>query len=320
MLNLHLLRIFLYVAEQKSFSRAAELMYISQPAISRGVQELERQLHTTLIDRSGPCIRLTEAGTVLFRHAQQLFAIERSAERALSELNDLSQGHLAIGASTTIGIYLLPRLLGEFQRRYRGLKLFLDIGNTLQILERLHTTPLDIAFVEGPVHAEQVICSMWRSDLLVPICAPDHHLLQEQDLTVQMALAEPFLIREAGSGTREVIESEFTQAGWEMNIAMELGSTEAIKQAVAAGLGISILSRATLDQELALGRLSLLNLPELCFTRSLIQVEVRDRPRSRALSAFLDFMAQESSSFSADGAAYGYTSWGRTMTPKSCIK
>src|SRR5690242_9690611 len=142
-MNLHLLRLFATVAEQGSFSRAASLLYISQPAISKGVQELERQLGTTLLDRSGRGVALTEAGETLLPHAQHLFAVERAAETALEQLEGLERGQLAIGASSTIGIYLLPPLLGRFRQRYPGIRLFLDIGNTQQIGERLRMTPLD---------------------------------------------------------------------------------------------------------------------------------------------------------------------------------
>lgn len=292
MLNLHLLRMFMAVAEHGSFSRAGEKLHISQPAVSKAVQELERQLHTTLLDRSGRTPTLTEAGALLLRHAQQLFAVERAAEYALEELASLERGHLAVGASSTIGIYLLPALMGTFHRRYPGVRLFLDIGNTQQITERLHTTPLDIAFVEGPVHTPDLAVEPWQNDVLVLIAAPDHPLTRHPAPAAADALAYPFLVREQGSGTREVVEAAMHERGLHREIAMELGSTEAIKQAVAAGLGLAVVSTATIAQERELGRLAVLHIPELTVQRTLTRLEVHGRPHSRALDAFLAVVAE----------------------------
>jgi DNA-binding transcriptional LysR family regulator len=285
-MNLHLLRLFATVAEQGSFSRAASMLYISQPAISKGVQELERQLGTALLDRSGRGVTLTEAGATLFQHAQQLFAVERAAEAALEQLEGLERGQLAIGASSTIGIYLLPPLLGRFRQRYPGIRLFLDIGNTQQIGERLRTTPLDTVFVEGPVDLPHTDVRPWRDDRLVVIAAPDHWLVGQRNVPIHVALAEPFVLREQGSGTRNVIEQALRERGVALRITMELGSTEAIKQVVSAGLGLAIVSEATIALELLAGRLAILDVPELTLGRVLTQLHVVGRPPSRALQAF----------------------------------
>ncbi len=285
-MNLHLLRLFATVAEQGSFSRAASLLYISQPAISKGVQELERQLGTALLDRSGRGVALTEAGTTLFQHAQQLFAVERAAETALEQLEGLERGQLAIGASSTIGIYLLPPLLGRFRQRYPGIRLFLDIGNTQQIGERLRTVPLDAVFVEGPVDLPHTDVTPWRDDTLVVIAAPDHWLVGQRNVPIHAALAEPFVLREQGSGTRAIIEQTLRSRNVALKIVMELGSTEAIKQVVSAGLGLAIVSEATIALELLAGRLAILDVPELTLGRVLTQLHVVGRPPSRALQAF----------------------------------
>ncbi|HEU5015431.1 MAG TPA: LysR substrate-binding domain-containing protein [Roseiflexaceae bacterium] len=285
-MNLHLLRLFATVAEQGSFSRAASLLYISQPAISKGVQELERQLGTTLLDRSGRGVALTEAGETLLPHAQHLFAVERAAETALEQLEGLERGQLAIGASSTIGIYLLPPLLGRFRQRYPGIRLFLDIGNTQQIGERLRMTPLDTVFVEGPVDLPHTEVTPWRDDTLVVIAAPDHPLAGKQRMPLDNVLAEPFVLREGGSGTRYVIEQALRERGITLKITMELGSTEAIKQVVSAGLGLAIVSEATIALELQAERLAVLDVPELTLGRVLTQLHVVGRPPSRALQAF----------------------------------
>jgi DNA-binding transcriptional LysR family regulator len=285
-LNLHLLRIFAAVAELGSFSRAATTLYISQPAVSKAVAELERQLGIALIDRSSRAVRLTEAGALLCSYAQQLFATERAAEKALAQLQGLEAGSLAVGASSTIGIYLLLPLIGEFHRRYPQLRLFLDIGNTQQIVERLRSSPLDIAFVEGPVEVPDLLIEPWREDTLVVIAPPDHPLAHGGPVALEWLLEDPFVLRELGSGTREVIEATLRARGRLLRVEMELGSTEAIKRAVRAGLGLAIVSVVTIEIELAIGHLVVLDVPDLVMRRQLTRLSVVGRPPSPALMAF----------------------------------
>jgi DNA-binding transcriptional LysR family regulator len=289
-----LVRLFTAVVDAGSFRGAADVLAISQPAVSRGVQELERQVGTALIDRTARPLALTDAGRVLHEHAMEIFAIERSAEVALGELDDVARGQLAIGASTTIGIYLLPELLGVFQRKSPGVGLFLDIGNTALIVDHLRTTPLDFVFVEGPVApSTDLLVEPWREDVLVPIAAPGHPLAARGPIPVADLLAAPFIMREAGSGTREVVDAAMRGFNVAPPVAMELGSTEAIKQAVAAGLGISIVSTAAIRQELALGGLIVLDVPGLRIRRILTRIRMAQRPQSRAARAFLALSSTE---------------------------
>lgn len=288
MLNLHLVRAFSAVADTGSFSRAAEALHVSQPAVSRAVAELEHQVGAPLLDRSGRRVTTTDAGALLHEHALRLFAIERSAETALAEVAGLARGQLTVGASTTIGIYLLPTVLGSFHHRHPGIRLVLDIGNTAQVVARLRTTPLDVAFVEGPVEATDLEIVPWRPDRLVVIAASGHPFAGRGPVSIDDLLGELFVLRERGSGTRDVVDEALHGLGREVRVAMELGSTEAVKQAVAASLGVSIVPTATIEQELALGRLAILDVPELVVTRTLSRVTIAGRPVSRALGAFLE--------------------------------
>lgn len=289
-MNLHLLRIFSTVAECGGFSQAAEALYISQPAVSKGVQELERQLATKLLDRSGHKVVLTEAGSLLQQHARQIFALEHSAEVALEQLHGLERGQLALGGSHTTGTYLLPPILGMFHRRYPGVKLSLEIANTQQVVEHLLAGMLDTAFVEGPVQESGVVIQPWRVDKLIVIAAPDHPLVHQQPITLNQLLMEPFIIRESGSGTRAVLEQALRERNAQIQIAMELGSNQAVKQAVSAGLGISIVSEATIIVALKAGMLAALEVPEFVLTRMLTQVFVASRPPSRAQTAFQELL------------------------------
>ncbi len=285
-LNLHLLRIFAAVAEYRNFSRAAESLYISQPAVSRAVQELETQVGLALLDRSHRVPALTDAGILLHQYAQRLFAVEQAAETALEQFRGLERGHLAIGASHTTGTYLLPPLLSQFHQEYPGVRLSLEIANTQTVIEKLHTQPLDIAFVEGPVTDKDFIVTPWRTDQLVIIAPPNHPLIYQQPIKIDQIAKEPYVQRELGSGTREIVETAFRQKGITLNVAIELNSNQAVKQAVSAGLGISIVSDVTIALEVASRKLTTIAVRGFDLTRTLTQVAVRDRPLSRSAAAF----------------------------------
>lgn len=260
---------------------------MSQSAVSRAVQELERQLGTVLLERRSRGVAPTVAGTILGDHARRIFMHERLAIEALNELRGLQRGRLAIGASSTIGIYLLPPLLGHYHRRYPGIELFLDIGNTQQVMEHLLAYRIDVAYVEGPVAPDEHLDIMpWRSDELVVIASPDHPLARRVTISCTDLQDAPFVFREPGSGTREVMEQDLASRGITVRPVMELGSTEAIKQAVSAGLGLSMVSRVTIQSELIAGRLRVLNIPDLTVQRQLSRVRLNDRPLSQALEAW----------------------------------
>lgn len=287
-LNLHLLRIYVAVLDHGSFTRAAEALTMSQSAVSRAVQELERQLNTVLLERRARGVAPTEAGLILGEHARRIFAHERLAIEALKELRGLQRGRLAIGASSTIGIYLLPQMLGIYHRRYPGIELFLDIGNTQQVLEHLLTYRIDVAYVEGPVDPhEQLEVVPWRNDELVVIAPPDHPLSRRAHVSCAELNGAPFILREPGSGTREVMEQALAARGIAIQPVMELGSTEAVKQAVSAGLGLSMVSRVTIQSEVIARKLEVLNIPDLVVQRQLSRVRLSDRPQSQALMAWL---------------------------------
>lgn len=292
-LNLHFLRVFTAVAEAGSFSRAAELLFMSQPAVSKLVRELEQQVGLALLDRSARPVRLTEAGEVLLAHARRIFADESAAERALDQLRELGAGSLAVGASSTIGIYLLPPAIARFHRRHPRVRLFLDIGNTQQVVQHLRAATLDVAFVEGPVEGEGLDVTPWRGDELVVVAPPDHPLAAGEPVTLGRLLEEPFVLREPGSGTREVIELALRERGAALSVTLELGSTEAIKRAVAAGMGLAIVSVATVTTELAAGGLRRLRVPELPLPRQLTRLTVVGRPPSPALRALLALLEEE---------------------------
>ena len=291
-LNLAHLRAFAAVAEQGGFSRAAAKLRVSQPAISKAVRELERQLDVSLIDRSGRAPQLTAAGAALFARARELFTVERQAEEELRAVRGLQRGVLRVGASTTIATYLLPPLLARFHSAHPGIDLRVASANTRAVARLLLERRVDIALVEGPVVNRWLEVSEWRRDEMIVIAAADHALARRRRVPIAALASEPFIVRERGSGTRQVAEQ--TLAGHDIVVrqAMELGSTEAIKQAVAAGLGLAIVSRAAAQDQLALGRLAEVPVSDLRIERSLSRLELRGRPVSAAARAFEAILAE----------------------------
>lgn len=286
-LNLHLLRLFATVVRTGSFSRAADVLHISQPAISKGVRDFELQVGCRLLDRTPKGVRPTREGQTLAQHAEALFAIERTAEEELQSLRTLDSGSLRIGASTTIATYMIADYVGTFHRRYPGIDLHLISANTRDIADLILAHDIEIALVEGPVEADDLTSLPWRTDVMGLIVDPQHRFASvERTIDYAELEDEILIVREPGSGSREVIAQALSARGVEVRRTLEIGSTEAIKQAVAAGLGVSIVSTATIVDQLELNRLRLISLNGSPIERTLWQLKVPSRPDIPAASAF----------------------------------
>ena len=285
-LNLHLLRLFAAVARHNSFSRAAEALHISQPAVSKGVREFELQVGERLLERGPAGVVPTGAGQMLLRHATLLFAAERAAEEDLAALRGLARGSLSIGASTTIGTYLLPPLLGRFHQAHPGVVLRLRNANTAAVAELLLARELDVALVEGPVDHPGLLIRPWRQDRLILIAAPGHALAQAPATGPEALAGETFILREPGSGTRDVAWAALNAHGLHPSATLEVGSTETIKQVVAAGLGVALVSAATAVDQLRLGTLVEVPVPGFQVSRTLTRLSLPDRQPSAAAAAF----------------------------------
>jgi len=292
-MNFHHLLLFHKVAEKEHFTRAAEALFISQPAISKQIHELERTLGQPLFTQIGRRVYLTEAGRVLFEYTQRIFALSDEAESVLTEMHDMQRGRLAVGASTTIGTYLLPKLLGDYRKRYPSLELFLDIANASEVQERLLQNRIEIGLIEGSVTHDELVKRVWQQDELVLITANTSSLVAQDHLTLQDIYKEPFILREPGSGTRTVLEEAIATRGFpQLMPSMELGSTEAIKKVVAAGLGISFVSEHTITLESEAHLLRWIPLVDFTLSRPLYIVYPRQRRLSRAVSKFLELLEE----------------------------
>lgn len=286
------LQVFYTVAKQLSFTKAAELLFMTQPAVTFQVKQLEEHFNSRLFERAHGRIALTPAGELVMDYAERIIGLSHEMETRVSELTGKISGPLLIGASTTIAEYMLPRLLGEFKRLHPDTQARLTVANSETIEHKVAEHTLDLGLIEAPSHNPNLITRVCCEDDLVVICAPQSALSKRDTVTPQEVARGPYISRETGSGTRECIDDFFKQNSVsldEVNLSMELGSREAIKGAVAAGLGVAIVSTTTVSKEVRLGELVTVPLdPPL--RRQLSLVYPPEKFRSKLLQAFLDFI------------------------------
>ncbi len=248
--------VFRAVAEQRSFRKAAEELYLTQPAVSLQVKALEEDLGTQLFDRSGAQIQLTEAGQILFGYAEQVSALLVQAEHEIAALSGDHAGLLTLGASTTIAQYVIPRLLADFCREHPRISPTLITGNTEEVVESLIKRKIALGLIEGPAHNREVKTEPFLHDELVLITSTAHEWAERTSIAPADLCSVPLLMRERGSGSRRVVDAALDRLGFKrksLRIVMELDSTEAIKSAVEAGLGVGFVSRWAIAKDLRLG-------------------------------------------------------------------
>ena len=285
------LQVFHTVARLLSFTKAAEELHMTQPAVTFQIRQLEEHFNTRLFDRTHNRISLTEAGTKVYDYSDRIFALNAEMENAVREITGEISGVLIIGASTTIAEYMLPALLGDFKKKYPDVGIRLKVSNTDGIVSMVENNTIDLGVVEAPVANKNLVVENCRMDQLVLIVPPDHELSRQKQFDVQQLHNYPYICREEGSGTREVLRDCLQQHGLEqseLNVVMELGSPEAIKGAVEAGMGVSILSRSTVGKELRLGTLVAVTL-EPSIERPFSFVHQKQKFRLRAMEELLQF-------------------------------
>ena len=285
------LQVFHTVARLLSFTKAAETLHMTQPAVTFQVRQLEEHFNTRLFDRTHNRISLTEAGQRVYQYADRIFDLYGDMENAVREMTGDISGMVMIGASTTIAEYMLPALLGDFRQKYPEVNVRLKVSNTDGIVSMVENNVIDLGVVEAPVLNKNLVVDVCRMDQLVAIVPKDHVLANQKKVRLGELLKHPYICREEGSGTREVIAEYLTTCGINMNevsICMELGSPEAVKGAVEAGMGVSIVSRATINKELQLNTLVALTLdPNL--ERPFSFVHQKQKFRHRAMDELLEF-------------------------------
>jgi DNA-binding transcriptional LysR family regulator len=293
-MNLHHLSIFHAVAGTGSLTASARKLHISQPALSRELKVFEERLGVALFERHSRGMRLTQAGEILSQYAKRLFELERAAEGAMREIAGGHQGRLSIGASNTIGTYVLPRVLAAFRRSRPTVQVTLFVGNTQQVSQGVDDLRFMLGFIEGPLHFRGLRAEVFRDDEIVPVASPDHPLFSRRRLTVGDLRDQPLLVRESGSGTREVIAAKLHRWSLTQNPTMEFGNTEALKRAAVHGGGIAWLPRICMVSELREGALRELPLRDLKIVRPLMVLSREGAPVQAVAEAFLHLLHEGS--------------------------
>jgi DNA-binding transcriptional LysR family regulator len=288
--TLRQLRTFKTVADLKSFSLAAQQLRLSQPSVSYQVKELEEALGLPLLDRLGKRVHLTEAGSVLYSYARRTLDVLDEAGLALEEMRGIKRGNLRVGASTTVGIYLLPAALGAFKKLHPGLVISLEIGTRARVQEQVLNNELDLAVVGPALKDPDLVILPFVSDELVVVAPAGHKLAGRKGLALKDLEDQPFVMREPASGSRWSLEKAARKAGAKLNVAMELGSNGAIKHAVESGLGLAVLSRYACALELSSRRLVELDVRGFPIRRDWNIVHLRRRRLPASVLAFIEFL------------------------------
>lgn len=295
-MNFYRLKAFHTVARLENFSRAAEELYTSQPNVSKHVRQLETELGVSLFHRLGGSTELSDAGRIVYRYARQIFDLTDEMQRALADLEGLERGSLRLGASSTPGLYLLPEMMAAFSHRYPHLQVSLSISNSRQIVEEILSRKLDLGFVGGFVETTGLQVQPFAGDEIVLIAAKGHRLAERTNVSAEELAGEIFIVREAGSGTCRVGHDTLETLGIKPQRTLEMNGCEAVKRAVAAGLGLSFVSRYAIDLELAQGVLTVLRASGLTLPRQLYVVSRKDIRLSPAALAFLALVRKQASS------------------------
>ncbi len=288
------MQVFHTVASVLSFTRAGEILHMTQPAITHQIRRLEEELDTRLFDRTNNRISLTEAGEQVQSYAARIVGLHEEMAETVKAMTGAHTGLVTLGASTTIGEYMLPGLLGEFRRGFPDVQVRLTVANTDAIVAMVADNAIDLGIVEGEVNNQALRVESCVSDELVVLMPPGHPLAESAHIDPALLLEHEFIQREVGSGTRSVIAQWLQDVGLDesrLDCAVELGSTEAIKGAVQAELGISVVSRATIAKEESLGLVVVRPLRP-CLMRSFYFVRQRHKFRSNLMEQLFNFSRQ----------------------------
>jgi len=285
------LQVFHAVAKHLSFTKAADALFMTQPAVTFQIRQLEERFNTRLFDRAHGHITLTDAGAITLDYAERILALSAELDMRMKDLTGQLAGPLLIGASTTIADFLLPQVLGEFKARFPAVMPRLFVANSEAVQDRISERTLDLGFIEGDSHFPTLITDVCCADELQVACVPSHMLAKQKSATPESLMEHAYISRESGSGTREVIDNYLQKNGVSpdsLQVVMEAGSPEAIKGLVATGLGFAIMSRATFVMETRLGRLVQIPLSP-ALIRHFSVVYPKERIQSKLVNSFVEF-------------------------------
>lgn len=290
-MNERKLRVFYEVATKLNMTEVANQMYISQPAISQTIRELENDFGVQFFDRIGKKLYLTHEGEIFLNYVRRIINLYDDCFKTLKDSSELKTGKMRIGASTTIGIYILPQIIGEFHQKYRykDIEISINIVNTKIIADMILKNQIDFAFVEGPVFSDEIIEDFFCLDELVFIIPPNHPWVQYDKIDLKFLENTKIIMREKGSGTREIFEEALKRFDVNYCVDFELGNTEAIKKAVEANLGVSCISRRCVEKEARDGKIVIRRLKGLRIMREFHLIYHKDKYLSKLFNLFIDF-------------------------------
>ncbi len=290
------LEVFVKVAELGSFSRAAEGLFVTQPTVSEHVRALEEELGLRLLDRLGRGATPTKAGQLLLSYARQILQLQRDARQALEQFQGRMSGELVVGASTIPGEYVLPPLIGRFKEKYPDISISLLIGDTRQALDWLLEGKVEVAVVGAQGPQQPLEYRELMPDELVVVVSSGHPWRGRKTVALDEVRAEPLIVRERGSGSRHALERALQEVGLDLGdfrVVGEMGSTQAIKQAVKAGVGVSLISKRAVEDECRTNLLWCVKVKDLRFSRFFYLATHRGRTRSPLAEAFWEFLQAE---------------------------
>jgi LysR family transcriptional regulator, transcriptional activator of the cysJI operon len=288
-LNYDALKTFVTLAELKNFTKASEVLHISQPSVSLHIKNLEKEFHTELFKRSPKHVQITPTGDILYNRAKQMISIYEQTKEEILEHHNSVQGELIIGASFTIGEYILPSFLFKLQRDFPELKLKVIIGNTEEIVQNVRLFQVDIGLIEGQTNDKELSIHSFMQDELFIISSPSHSSFKG-DITLDDLQNHTWITREEGSGTREYLNHVIRSNGLKVKSLLTISSNQGIKESVIQGVGISLLSYSVIERELKHGDLSIVRLENHSFTRTFSYVFSPVMKNKRSVEAFINLI------------------------------
>ncbi|WP_407269892.1 selenium metabolism-associated LysR family transcriptional regulator [Radiobacillus sp. PE A8.2] len=297
-MNVEKLKTFITVADKKSFSEAAKILFLSQPTITAHIKALEQHLNTSLLERTTKQVQLTKAGTILYGYGKDIIRLSEIAEKEIRGMAGHVYGELLLACSLTIGENILPQLLGRFKEAFPLIQTTVDISNTTHILSRIKDHSLDLGLIEANITDPDIVLEPFLRDELMLVAKPGYFSHDKNYLSLDEVIQLPLILREKGSGTRAEMMQHLRKAGVnidKLHIAFELGSTEAVKSAVEAGLGISIISKNAIKKELKLDLLQTYPIENLVLSRYFYIVYHRETVLKSTMDAFIDSIKSNTS-------------------------
>jgi DNA-binding transcriptional LysR family regulator len=287
------LKIFHTVAQVKSFTKAGEILGLTQPAITFQIKNLEEEFQTRLFNRDQNRITLTETGKMLYRHAEKILGEYESANIEIAKVTGALGGEIRIGVASLLGRYLLPKLIGMFKQEYPNIEIIMLVGDSAHLIQKIQEHTVDLIIVSEPYSVKNFVVKPFIDDEIVVIVHPEHKWAMRDHIEVEDFLNEPFIAREPGSGLREVYKNFLSSRNIglkNLNVVMTLGSSEALKSAVESGIGYSIISNIAVKREVELGLLKQVPVKEMHLRRRFLIIYPMKQYRKHVIDVFMNFI------------------------------